>query len=324
MSGPVIAAIDPHRDDSGAAALGVLLARVSGDPLVLASAYAVDPPVDRLYPEYAQAMRDETERHLARLRAQVQRDAGGQVAVSATAIADAAAPAAALHRLAARRNAAVIVVGSSARGLTGRLQPGAVTDRLLHGAPCAVAVAPAGYVADEPALGTIGVAFVERADGRAALAHACELARAAGGRLRVLTVREPSDWEITSPLEPRRLVAAERARDEAAERALQAGIDSLPEAHSAGGELLTGRPQDALAAASTELDLLVCGSRGYGPVRTLLLGGVSHSLVRRAACPVVVVPMAAETGLGARDLRSRSCHGSPVAVATDVAQPRAS
>ena len=35
--------------------------------------------------------------------------------------------------------------------------------------------------------------------------------------------------------------------------------------------------------------MLVCGSRGYGPVRTLLLGGTSHGLVRKAACPVLVV-----------------------------------
>ena len=36
---PIIAAIDPHRDDAGAANLGLLLARVTGAPLLLASAY---------------------------------------------------------------------------------------------------------------------------------------------------------------------------------------------------------------------------------------------------------------------------------------------
>lgn len=37
-------------------------------------------------------------------------------------------------------------------------------------------------------------------------------------------------------------------------------------------------------------DLLVCGSRGHGPVRQAQLGSVSARLVRDAACPVIVVP----------------------------------
>jgi nucleotide-binding universal stress UspA family protein len=38
------------------------------------------------------------------------------------------------------------------------------------------------------------------------------------------------------------------------------------------------------------VDVLFCGSRGYGPTRRVLLGGVSTRLVRRARRPVVVVP----------------------------------
>ena len=174
----------------------------------------------------------------------------------------------------------------------GRVLPGAVTDRLLHGAPCAVAVAPVGFehVDRWPAL--IGVAFLDRPDGYAALAAGCDLARAAGALVRVLTVREPTDWRFTGVLEPGLLTASERREDEAAERTLQAGVGAVPESRSAGGEVLTGPAHEALAATSTGLDLLVCGSRGYGPVRTVLLGGVSHALVRRACCPVLVVPLA--------------------------------
>jgi nucleotide-binding universal stress UspA family protein len=55
---------------------------------------------------------------------------------------------------------------------------------------------------------------------------------------------------------------------------------------------------DELAALDDrEIDLLVCGSRGYGPVRRVLLGGVSSRLIRRAACPVVVVPRCADQGV---------------------------
>ena len=58
------------------------------------------------------------------------------------------------------------------------------------------------------------------------------------------------------------------------------------------GSLVDSRPADALAEASGAFGLLVCGSRGYGPVRTLLLGGTSHALVRKAGCAVLVVPLA--------------------------------
>jgi nucleotide-binding universal stress UspA family protein len=52
-----------------------------------------------------------------------------------------------------------------------------------------------------------------------------------------------------------------------------------------------GDPAAVLAEASADrLDLLVLGSRDYGPVRSVLLGGVGHAVLRAAACPVIVVP----------------------------------
>jgi nucleotide-binding universal stress UspA family protein len=51
-----------------------------------------------------------------------------------------------------------------------------------------------------------------------------------------------------------------------------------------------GDPGEALAERSRELDLLVVGSRGYGPVRHALEGNVSGKVMRMAASPVLVVP----------------------------------
>jgi nucleotide-binding universal stress UspA family protein len=42
-----------------------------------------------------------------------------------------------------------------------------------------------------------------------------------------------------------------------------------------------------------DVDVLFCGSRGYGPARRVLLGGVSSRLIRQAHSPVVVVPRGA-------------------------------
>ena len=42
--------------------------------------------------------------------------------------------------------------------------------------------------------------------------------------------------------------------------------------------------------AGTGVDLLVLGSRGFGPVMRLLVGSVSSRVIREAPCPVLVVP----------------------------------
>ena len=57
--------------------------------------------------------------------------------------------------------------------------------------------------------------------------------------------------------------------------------------------LLEGAVVESLAAlGADDVDMLVCGSRGYGPARRVLLGGVSSRLIRRARLPVAVVPRA--------------------------------
>jgi nucleotide-binding universal stress UspA family protein len=88
----------------------------------------------------------------------------------------------------------------------------------------------------------------------------------------------------------------EAARRADAQAELRHGLQTAG-AGFAGGEVLDGDPPAALAAASADLDLLVCGSRGHGPLQTLVLGGTSHALVRRAACPVLVVPHGTESAL---------------------------
>jgi hypothetical protein len=59
----------------------------------------------------------------------------------------------------------------------------------------------------------------------------------------------------------------------------------------------------------------VVGSRGWGPVRRILLGSTSARLMREAHCPVLVLPRGAATGEpGERD-PSTGAHGETPAVA---------
>jgi nucleotide-binding universal stress UspA family protein len=59
---------------------------------------------------------------------------------------------------------------------------------------------------------------------------------------------------------------------------------------SADGMVVVGSPTGELVLASEGLDLLVLGSRRWGPVRRLGLGSTSERVIRHAACPVLVPP----------------------------------
>jgi nucleotide-binding universal stress UspA family protein len=67
-------------------------------------------------------------------------------------------------------------------------------------------------------------------------------------------------------------------------------------------KVVFGDPADALLAAASdaEAELLVVGSRGRGPIASMVLGSVSTRLASAAPCPVVVVPSpdAADQWLG--------------------------
>ncbi|MGW5919657.1 universal stress protein, partial [Nocardia fluminea] len=53
---------------------------------------------------------------------------------------------------------------------------------------------------------------------------------------------------------------------------------------------VTGSPVAVLRERGDKARLLVVGSRGLGAIRRTLLGSVSTSLARHAACPVAVIP----------------------------------
>lgn len=56
------------------------------------------------------------------------------------------------------------------------------------------------------------------------------------------------------------------------------------------GEVIEGRPADVLTEAGRSADLLVLGSHGHSRVRHTVLGSVSEECIRKASCPVLVIP----------------------------------
>jgi len=288
MSKLILVGLDPQRDDAAPLALGAALARITGAPLMALAAYLHDPITNAVSGGVVEEdLRSEALRKLEVLTQGTDTDLlvlGGP------------SPARVLHEAAVRLDAAMVVVGSTNRGPLGRVAPGSTAERLLHGARCPVAIAPIGLAADwRPR--RIGAAFIDVEEGHAALRAAAALAGAAGGTLHAMTAVEPMLWNRSAAIAPYR-VNGELESTAAAQRALDGAIGSLPVDVAATSEVVVARASDALIALSRDVDLLVCGSRGYGPLRSVLLGGVTHPLIRKAQCPVLVVPRGIEETFG--------------------------
>ena len=203
----------------------------------------------------------------------------------------------ALTDLAEDEEVELIVVGSTHRGTLGRVYPGGVAERLLSGAPCPIAVAPRGYAGHPHAgFGLIGVGFDGNPEAREAVRVAERWALRLDALLRLITVIPPL---VTLPPPVGRTDlgygALVREHYEAISRRGGSLVDDEVEAEP---RLTEGDPAAALAEQGVELDLLVLGSRGYGPLRRTLLGGVSADVMRSAPCPVIVVPRGAERDAG--------------------------
>ncbi len=201
-------------------------------------------------------------------------------------------PAAGIQQVAANEQAQLIVVGPSRRSRVGRVRPGSTAERLLSGAPVPVAIAPAGYAQGQHRLGTVACGFDGSDESRLALDWASRLAQTDAARLLVASVHAPIAFgqiSVGGAFSPRSANRALRDELKREQDAALAGLDVEAEA-----VVRSGDAARALVRASKDADVLVMGSRGYGPLRAIVLGGVSQYVVRHAHCPVVVCPRGAD------------------------------
>jgi nucleotide-binding universal stress UspA family protein len=78
---------------------------------------------------------------------------------------------------------------------------------------------------------------------------------------------------------------------ERADALLRFEIDRLPSDVPVASQVVEGRPAEALTTVARDADLLVLGSHGHSRVWQTVLGTVADECVRKATCPVVVVPV---------------------------------
>ena len=186
-----------------------------------------------------------------------------------------------LHHLVGERDADLLAVGSNPRSFVGRVLLGDATRASLIGAPCAVAIAPLGYGREKSQIATIGVGYDGSPESEAALECARELAARHGARLKALTVVETPLYAGIA----RVVAGAPSEEDEVAE-----SRDELAKLDGVEGDVVVGLAGEELASFAAGVDLLIVGSRGYGPIRALMLGTTASYLAGNARCPLLVLP----------------------------------
>jgi len=194
-----------------------------------------------------------------------------------------------LHEIAVTEQADLIVIASTHRGPIGRVLPGSVGERVLDGAPCAVAIAPRGYGADRSdgrsKLRRIVVGYDGSRESVAALADAVAIAADLDATIVLVGVVEMR-FDLAGF--PRPANVDEIAR---IERTLARGRASLSPDIAVETAEVHGIASEVITALARDADLLAIGSRGsYGPVRRIFLGSVAAKVARMAPCPTVIVP----------------------------------
>lgn len=298
MTETIIAGVDDRAESQDAVALASELARGGDAQLELTAVLDYNPvPID--IEPYEKALRE----HFAAIFKRVD-EAKPELDYRRHDLTGSSPPRA-LSELAEKLDAKLIVVGSTHRGLLGRVLPGSVGDRLLNGGPRAVAVAPRGYAGEQRRIKRIGVGFNGCPESKVALSFAAGLAEGLGAELSLIAVVEPPSStmeEIAAPFGYEEAVIGQL------ESALVRGKQSV-DGIKTETSLLHGQPAQMLATESAGLDLLVVGSRGYGPIRRALLGDVAAKLTRKANCPLIVVPRGSSTTEG--EAQAAAVHGHP-------------
>jgi nucleotide-binding universal stress UspA family protein len=271
----VIVGVDGRPAGRDAIALASRLVSPEGR-LTLAHVHAGETrPVDAATPGMVSEERTASHELLARARAEAEVDAELVSFVASS-------PGRGLHDLAEERGADLLCVGSSARGVLGRAMLGDDTRASLNGAPCAVAVAARGYAEHPLPLARVGVGYDGSPESEAALAAARGVAAQHRAKVVAMEVVSVPTYSFTGLTPP--------ALGDTIEALLKDAREQLRALGDVEDRAVYGLAGEELAALGNDVDLLVVGSRNYGPLRRLMVGSTSGYLQRHARCSLLVLP----------------------------------
>lgn len=138
----ILVGFTPNESGTAALQLASMLARSSGESLLVCTVVTVPwpPNPERIDAEYRELLMKAAERTLVEAEARLPADTPAEfLAVPSRSVPTG------LLELAAERDAAMIVLGSSSGGMFGHVSLGSVTDRILHSSHIPVALAPRGF-----------------------------------------------------------------------------------------------------------------------------------------------------------------------------------
>jgi nucleotide-binding universal stress UspA family protein len=257
--------VDGYPEGKDAVVLGATLARAANAELILV---AVHPYPLVVLPEEANW------KSLERQAASLLRDPRDSRAPDARIVVetDVSVPRAVACAV-AREDCDLLVVGSSRHGTEGRVRIGKRTRQLLCHFTCPLAIAPRGTQNKAgPELRRIGVGFDGGGESEAALARAGSIARLVGAELRLCGViddRVPSPgwWALDSHnIDVQR--SEEVVQSEWTHFGNSRAAAPKRRAPARRPRSCAARPADALLNLSETVDLLVIGSRRWGPRRS--------------------------------------------------------
>lgn len=288
----VLVGYSPQESGAAALELGVVLARSLDEPLVVTTVVA-SPYVETRAPvdgDYLGLLRLWAERSLGTAKAAVPSDVHASFEVTeASSISSGLADAAARHQV------SMVVLGSSAKGLTGRITLGSVIDALTHGSRWPLALAPRGYrAADDERIDRITVLFSHAAAIDRLLTPARDLAQRLEVSVRFASFLVRPLRREAGLIEPSAddLVVnawASRTRSDlsALVRERVGGEDS--EERFVVGDGLTWA-EAASDVPWREGDLAVIGPASSAPLSRVFLGLRASKILRSLPVPVLLVP----------------------------------
>jgi nucleotide-binding universal stress UspA family protein len=281
MFATIIVGVDGLPGGRDALALAQRLADLAGGELVAVHVHPYEPfPLRGLRADVEALAHAEAQTLLEAQLAEAGVQAARAIATAETS------PGRGLHRIADGLDADLIVIGSPHRGPLGRVVAGDTARAVIQGATRPVLVARQGAAA--PFAGqTVGLGYDGSPESRAALSWAGRFALAVGATVHVVCAAESLQGFSPSISYGINWVALAPDRREYAETLV---AEAVAELGNATGEAVVGVAREELVWVSEHVDLIVLGSRGYGPVRRALLGGSADRIVHAAACPVIVVP----------------------------------
>jgi nucleotide-binding universal stress UspA family protein len=211
-------------------------------------------------------------------------------------------PAAEIARIVEEKGVDLVIACTRGHSGLRRLILGSVTQRLMRTLSCpllAVQGAEEGFI--DPAAGAIrlkkilvGSDFSD--DSILALNYGLSLAQEFEAELHLIHVMEP-------PVYPEFLSPAEQTQDLVRTDVFKEKLDALVSGDARNWcslklAVLRGQPYEELVAyaVAQSMDMIVLGVRGYGLVKSLLMGSTTDRVVRRSPCPVLAVSAQVDRG----------------------------